>query len=123
LTSNGPGGTLILQIFEKSGRQFPLVDERLKVSAGGFLYKNRCIADSKDISTTLEWITQSIVRVLPKSLKDALRQQFISNLQRRHPPKLNDVEISRLVKLPIFKELEIQENLTFRFFPLLYFLI
>ena len=105
LTSHGPGGTLILQIFEKCGRQFPLVDERLKVPTTGFLRTKRCIADARDLSTTLQWITPFLIYGLPFPLRDDLRHQFSLQLQRRESSKFTRDEKDKLTDLPIYKSL------------------
>jgi hypothetical protein len=86
----------------------------------GFLYKQQCIADSKDISTTLEWITPEIVKLIPNSLRDSLRRQINSYLARRNPPKFNKKESEQLIQLPIFKIFEINPNLSFRYLAYIY---
>ena len=120
MTSHGPGGTLILQIFEKSGRQFPLVDERLKVTTAGFLRTKRCIADSRDLYTTLQWITPLLIYDLPFSLRDDLRHQFSLHLHRRESSKFTEEEKDKLIDLPIYKTSYFTRKSVIHVFSLLY---
>ena len=104
------GGALIMKIHEKAGKSFPLVDGRLHVSAKGFLRSTRRITDTTDIQTIFQWITPEIVAKLPDSTRDEFRKYIVTHSTF----DLREIDPVHLSKLPIFKTLLVQKNLSFK---------
>ena len=103
------GGALVIKIYEKAGRCFPLVDARLNVPAHGFLRDTRRIADTTDIRTLFQWIRPEIVRKLPNSTRDELRNYLVANINF----DISQKDRTCLVRLPIYRSLVMRENSTF----------
>jgi hypothetical protein len=99
-----------MKIHEKTGRGFPLVDGRFHVTAKGFLRSTRRIADTTDIQTIFLWITPEIVAKLPDSTRDEFRKYIVTHCAF----DLSEVDRVRLAKLPIYKSLLVQKNLSFK---------
>lgn len=105
------GGALVMKIYEKAGKGFPLVDGRLHVSATGFLRHTKRIADTTDIQTMFQWITPEIVAKLPDSTLDELRNYLVAQTASID---LSETDRTHLSKLPIYKSLVMQKNLSFK---------
>jgi hypothetical protein len=100
-----------MKIYEKAGKGFPLVDGRLRVSVTGFLRHTKRIADTTDIQTMFQWITPEIVAKLPDSTRDELRNYLAAQTASI---ELSETDRTHLSKLPIYKSLTMQENLSFK---------
>jgi hypothetical protein len=110
LIPHATGGALIMKIHEKAGKSFPLVDGRFHVTAKGFLRSTRRIADTTDIQTIFLWITPEIVAKLPDSTRDEFRKYIVT----RCTNDLSEIDRVRLSKLPIYRSLLVQQNLSFK---------
>jgi sacsin len=108
LIPHATGGALIMKIYEKARKSFPLVDGRLNVSAKGFLRSTRRIIDTTDIRTIFEWITPEIVAALSDSTRDDLRKYLVAHTTF----DLSEIDRVHLSRLPIYKTLLVQRNMS-----------
>ena len=116
LLPSGKGETLLLQMHERSGTKFPLVDERFKVSSSGFLAANKCVVEPRDLGGLLSWITADVVRSLSNALRNSFRG-FIETLVLKRGGGIAEVERALMIRLPIFLTMTMEESLHFKSFP------
>ena len=116
LLPSGQGGTLLLQMHERSGTKFPLVDERFKVSPSGFLAANKCVVEPRDLGALLSWITADVVYSLSGGLRNTFRR-FIGTLVPKKESGITEAERRLMRGLPIFLTVTMEESLHFKSFP------
>jgi hypothetical protein len=104
----GKGGDLIKEIWENSNPKFFLVNQEFQPRYTSYLRRSGILQPPTNLSAMLYWITPAIAQELPASTKDRLRNFISSSVP------VAEETIEKIEKLPIFKCLEISDNLDLR---------